>query len=102
MAGACSAVDRVRWSLLSCRSPNDRAKRRMTGHAIQEEMQMKVRIDANLCQGHAMCALACPRVFQLSDEDGHAWVEDEEVPAEFEDAVEQAVRSCPEGAIATS
>jgi ferredoxin len=61
---------------------------------------MKVRIDADLCQGHAMCALACPQVFQLSDEDGHAYVEDENVPAGLEDAVGQAVRSCPEGAIA--
>jgi ferredoxin len=63
---------------------------------------MKVRIDADLCQGHAMCALACPQLFKLSDEDGHAWLESDIVPAEFEAAVEQAVRSCPEGAIQTS
>lgn len=63
---------------------------------------MKVRIDASLCQGHAMCALACPQLFQLSDEDGHAHVEDEEVPAPLEDAVRRAVQSCPEGAIAVS
>jgi ferredoxin len=63
---------------------------------------MKVRIDANLCQGHAMCALACPELFHLSDEDGHAYVEDENVPPEFEDAVDRAVRSCPEGAIRTN
>ena len=63
---------------------------------------MKVRIDADLCQGHAMCALACPQLFQLSDEDGHAHVDDENVPPEFEDAVRQAVRSCPEGAILTN
>ena len=63
---------------------------------------MKVRIDPDLCQGHAMCALACPGVFKLSDEDGHAWLESEHVPPEFEAAVEQAVRSCPEGAITTS
>jgi ferredoxin len=62
---------------------------------------MKVRIDANLCQGHAMCALACPQLFQLSDEDGHAYVADETVPPQFEDSVRQAVRSCPEGAITT-
>jgi ferredoxin len=62
---------------------------------------MKVRIDANLCQGHAMCALACPQLFQLSDEDGHAYVADEAVPPQFEDSVRQAVRSCPEGAITT-
>jgi len=38
----------------------------------------------------------------LSDEDGHSYVEVEEVPPEFEAAVEKAVRSCPEGAIRTS
>lgn len=63
---------------------------------------MKVRIDADLCQGHAMCALACPEVFKLSDEDGHGYVEDENVPGEFEAAVDKAVKSCPEGAIRTS
>ena len=63
---------------------------------------MKVKIDASLCQGHAMCALACPQVFQLSDEDGHSYVEDETVPPGLEEAVNQAVRSCPEGAIQTS
>lgn len=62
---------------------------------------MRVKIDPEVCQGHAMCALACPQIFQLSDEDGHAFVEREEVPPQFEDAVEQAVRSCPEGAIST-
>jgi ferredoxin len=63
---------------------------------------MKVRIDADLCQGHAMCALACPELFKLSDEDGHSYVESDDVPPEFEAAVEKAVRSCPEGAIRTS
>ena len=49
-----------------------------------------------------MCALACPQVFQLSDEDGHGYVIDENVPPEFEQAVARAVQSCPEGAIKTS
>lgn len=62
---------------------------------------MKVLIKPELCQGHAMCMLACPEVFQLSDEDGHAFIEDENVPPEFEYNVSQAVQSCPEGAIVT-
>jgi len=60
---------------------------------------MRVKIDPDVCQGHAMCSLACPELFLLSNEDGHAYVLDENVPPEFEDAAEQAVRSCPEGAI---
>ncbi len=62
---------------------------------------MKVRIKSELCQGHAMCWLACPEVFNLSDEDGHAYVAEETVPPEFEPSVEMAVRSCPERAIET-
>lgn len=62
---------------------------------------MRVRVDNDRCVGHGMCRLACPEVFELSDEDGHAYVVDENVPPEFEEAVDQAVRGCPEQAIAT-
>lgn len=60
---------------------------------------MRVRIDDRLCQGHAMCILACPELFDLSDEDGHAFVTQNEVPADLEDKIDQAIRGCPEGAI---
>jgi ferredoxin len=46
-----------------------------------------------------MCAMACPEVFELSDEDGHAHVREGDIPASLSDAVDQARRSCPEGAI---
>jgi ferredoxin len=49
-----------------------------------------------------MCVLACPELFQLSDEDGHAVVKHEQVPPELQHAVELAVRGCPEGAIETA
>lgn len=62
---------------------------------------MKVRVKSEVCVGHAMCILACPEVFQLSDEDGHAYVTSADVPEGLEYAVEQAVRGCPEGAIVT-
>jgi len=60
---------------------------------------MRVRIKAELCQGHAMCRLACPEVFHLNDDDGHAYVTSEDVPPKFEPNVQQAVQSCPEQAI---
>ena len=63
---------------------------------------MKVRILEERCVGHGMCRLACPEVFHLSDEDGRAYVLSEDVPREFEEAVDQAVRSCPEQAIETT
>lgn len=60
---------------------------------------MKVRVRRHVCVGHGMCVLACPELFQLSDEDGHASVRTETVPSELEYKVEQADRGCPEGAI---
>lgn len=60
---------------------------------------MRVKINNALCQGHAMCHLACPDLFKLDDDDGHAYVESELVPQGFEDAVDHAQRGCPEGAI---
>lgn len=60
---------------------------------------MRVKVDEDRCQGHAMCTLACPELFLLNDDDGHAYVEAELVPAGFEESVRQAQRGCPEAAI---
>ncbi len=46
-----------------------------------------------------MCALNCPEMFELSDEDGHARVVQETVPSNLEISADMAKRSCPEGAI---
>jgi len=62
---------------------------------------MKVTVDEDSCRGHAVCCTLCPEVFALSD-DGYAEVQTPEVPAEFEEAVRQAARNCPERAITTS
>jgi ferredoxin len=43
-----------------------------------------------------------PKVFELDEVDGHASVPDENVPADQEDAVREAVQSCPERAISIS
>lgn len=60
---------------------------------------MKVRVNPSVCQGHSMCTLACPEMFQLNDEDGHASAVSERVPQEFEEGILFAQRSCPEQAI---
>lgn len=60
---------------------------------------MKVRVDPDKCQGHTLCAMRAPQVFELDDIDGHSSVIVDEVPAELEDAVLEAVHSCPEQAI---
>lgn len=60
---------------------------------------MKVRVDSDLCQGHTICSMVAPAVFQLNDDDGHAYAIDGEVPAEHVADVQDAIRSCPERAI---
>ena len=59
---------------------------------------MKVSVDEERCRGHAVCCTYSPEVFTLTD-DGYTVVEMAQVPAEFEEAVRAAVRSCPERAI---
>ena len=60
---------------------------------------MKVSIDDARCVGHGMCKLAAPEIFELSDEDGHGFVLQPQVPSALTEAVRQAERGCPEGAV---
>ena len=63
---------------------------------------MKVRVDSELCQGHAVCHMTSPDLFHLRDEDGHSYVDSEDVPAGMEDAAQLGADSCPERAISVS
>ena len=60
---------------------------------------MKVQVDPQRCQGHTLCAMIAPQVFELDDIDGHATALSEDVPADQEEKVTEAVQSCPERAI---
>jgi ferredoxin len=60
---------------------------------------MKVAVDGQRCQGHTLCSMIAPESFELDDVDGTASPVSEVVPAEHEDAVREAVHSCPEQAI---
>ncbi|PRC50974.1 ferredoxin [Mycobacterium sp. ITM-2017-0098] len=60
---------------------------------------MKVWVDSERCQGHTLCAMIAPESFELSDIDGTTSLTGEAVPADQEDAVREAVQSCPEQAI---
>ena len=60
---------------------------------------MKVFVDAGRCQGHTLCKMIAPDSFELNDIDGTSSPVTEEVPADQEDAVREAVHSCPEQAI---
>lgn len=59
---------------------------------------MKASVDPDRCQGHARCWEICPEVFSLDDE-GHSYVQNPEVPAEFEGRAKEAADNCPERAI---
>jgi ferredoxin len=59
---------------------------------------MKVTVDEDTCRGHGMCLTFCPEVFEMSD-DGWAVASPDEVSAEFEGAVREAIANCPERAI---
>lgn len=64
---------------------------------------MKVHVDPELCQGHTLCAMIAPDVFQLDDVDGHSTsMITGEVPANLRAKVAEAARSCPEQAIVVS
>ena len=60
---------------------------------------MRTRVDDERCQGHALCQIQAPEVFLLDDDDGHAYVEESEVPKALEEKVRRAALGCPERAI---
>ena len=62
---------------------------------------MKVTIDEELCEGCETCVEICPDVFSMEGEVAVVSI-DGDVPSEHEDAVEEAVESCPTEAIETS
>jgi len=57
---------------------------------------MKVRIE-DTCTACGLCCDTCPEVFEMGDE--LATVTVDEVPAEYQDAAQQAVDECPVQAI---
>ncbi|MGX7677959.1 ferredoxin [Jatrophihabitans sp. DSM 45814] len=63
---------------------------------------MQVRVDPDKCQGHTLCAMRAPAIFELSDIDGHATALAGDIPENEHAAVLEAVGSCPEQAISIS
>ena len=60
---------------------------------------MKVRVDAQRCQGHTLCAMIAPKMFQLDEVDGHSSPVSEDVPVDQQEQVSEAAHTCPERAI---
>ena len=61
-------------------------------------LEMKAKVDPDLCVGTGSCETICPEVFEI-DDDGVAVVKVEVVPAEAEDTCREACDACPIDAI---
>lgn len=59
---------------------------------------MKVKVDADMCEGHAKCEQTAPEVFKLNADDISVVLIDE-VPESLREKVERAIRLCPRQAI---
>jgi len=59
---------------------------------------MRIVMDYDLCQGHAVCMGEAPEVFKV-DDDGMLTLLQEEPPERLREKVELAAKYCPTGAI---
>jgi len=59
---------------------------------------MEIKVDFDLCQGHAVCMGEVPEVFKVDDK-GFLTILQDHPPENFRAKVEQAVKYCPTGAI---
>jgi ferredoxin len=59
---------------------------------------MRIRVNREMCAGHARCNEIAPDLFPLDDE-GYCAVSEVEVPPGVQEAAHAAVVACPEGAI---
>ena len=60
---------------------------------------MKIWVEENRCQGHGLCHMAAPEIFDLAEEDGHVIIRTPDVPPELEELAMRAVEGCPELAL---
>ncbi len=58
----------------------------------------RIELDDDLCQGHAMCELEAPDLFQVPKR-GTVEIIDAEPPDDRRDDVERAIESCPTRAL---
>ncbi|HEY9314759.1 ferredoxin [Williamsia sp.] len=61
---------------------------------------MRVTVDEDRCEGHALCVESAPDVFDIGDDDLAIW--DEHPPAGTEKSVRAAIAACPRQAISIS
>jgi ferredoxin len=61
-------------------------------------MSFRVHIDSAICEGHGLCTVDAPEVFD-ADDAGYGVVGVAEVPDQLRQRLQAAVLSCPAGAI---
>lgn len=61
-------------------------------------MGIKIAVDIDLCQGHAMCALEAPNYFRVPKR-GQVEILADTAPEEDRAEIEQAVWACPTQAL---
>ena len=59
---------------------------------------MRVVVDFDLCESNAVCMGIAPEVFEVRD-DNFLYILNEQPPEEMRSRLDEAVRSCPTGAI---
>lgn len=59
---------------------------------------MRVEVDLDRCEGNAVCVGVAPDLFEL-DENEYAVVLADPIPADREQAAEQAIAECPRAAL---
>jgi sterol 14-demethylase len=70
-----------------------------TGAAIGGAQGLRVAVDLDLCQGHAVCVSEAPELFQLDEEAKQVVVRHATAPPELRAKLEAAVRHCPTRAL---
>lgn len=65
---------------------------------MSADRRYRVHVDADLCQGHAMCEMEAPNVFRVPKR-GTVEILDPRPPEEMRADVERAVEMCPNQAL---
>jgi len=88
---------RARFRVRQREAPRPRSE--ATRDERVEARQARVAVDADLCQGHAVCVSECPEIFEIDRDSNTVRLRRDDVPAELYAAAGRAVRYCPTQAL---
>jgi ferredoxin len=66
---------------------------------MRDESKLRVRVEAERCQGHNRCHAIAPELFELDDYGYSRAAGDGAVPPHLQDKARLAVKNCPEHAV---